>query len=163
MAATIMAYYPNFWPETIRAIMVHSAEWTKAMRANSGGSARDEAKQILRCFGYGSPDISRALWSTRNALTLIIQEELQPYQKTKDGIKTKDFHIHKIPWPEAELASRNYIAIYPESGWWKDRPSLKRWNKKARYALIISIETPEVEVDIYTPVFNQIMVPITSS
>ncbi len=265
MAATIMAYYPNFWPETIRAIMVHSAKWTEAMKLQSGTSTRDTAKQILRCFGYGVPDLLSALWSTRNALTLIIQEELQPYQKTKDGIKTKDFHIHRIPWPEeelnnlhdtevslkvtlsyfiepspaqagwkrkhsyashrlcfdvntpleslvdfrkrinkaaredehenrtqsdsekwavgpqlrkhgsvhsdiwkgtaAELASMNYIAIYPESGWWRDRPSLKRWNRKARYALIVSIETPEVEVDIYTPVLNKIAVtiPVSSS
>lgn len=25
------AEYPEFWPETIRALIVHSAEWTNAM------------------------------------------------------------------------------------------------------------------------------------
>jgi hypothetical protein len=32
MAGTILAHHPGFWPETIRALMVHSANWTPAMR-----------------------------------------------------------------------------------------------------------------------------------
>jgi hypothetical protein len=32
MAAILQGRYPSFWPETIRALLVHSAEWTVAMR-----------------------------------------------------------------------------------------------------------------------------------
>jgi hypothetical protein len=33
LAARIAADHPEFWPETIRALMVHSAEWTVPMLA----------------------------------------------------------------------------------------------------------------------------------
>ncbi len=58
----------------------------------------------------------------------------------------------------AELAERGYIAVYPVLGWWKERANLERWGKQARYALIVSIKTTELETDIYTPVKNIISV-----
>jgi len=39
LAASIMADYPSCWPETVRALMVHSAEWTPAMRKAVRGRA----------------------------------------------------------------------------------------------------------------------------
>ena len=33
IAAIVSADYPSLWPETIRGLVVHSAEWTPAMRA----------------------------------------------------------------------------------------------------------------------------------
>ncbi|NOQ36796.1 MAG: hypothetical protein GQ569_13030, partial [Methylococcaceae bacterium] len=59
-----------------------------------------------------------------------------------------------------ELAERGYIAVYPVSGWWKERPNLERWNKQDRYTLVVSIKTPDIETDIYTPVASQINIPI---
>ena len=32
MAALIQAEYPFYWTETIRALLVHSAEWTEPMQ-----------------------------------------------------------------------------------------------------------------------------------
>nr|WP_305909719.1 S8 family peptidase [Methylomarinum sp. Ch1-1]MDP4522650.1 S8 family peptidase [Methylomarinum sp. Ch1-1] len=32
MAAQLMARYPNLWPESIRGLIVHSAQWTDAMK-----------------------------------------------------------------------------------------------------------------------------------
>jgi hypothetical protein len=60
----------------------------------------------------------------------------------------------------ADLAERGVIAIYPVSGWWKDQPKRDRSDKGARYALVISIETPGVETDIWTPVAQKIGAPI---
>ena len=60
----------------------------------------------------------------------------------------------------AELSTCNFIGVSPVIGWWKERTHLKKWNKKARYSLIISIETPEVEVDLYTPIANKLKIPI---
>jgi hypothetical protein len=32
---------------------------------------------------------------------------------------------------------------------------LNRWNKKARYSLLVTIETQDASVDIYTPIVNE--------
>lgn len=60
----------------------------------------------------------------------------------------------------ADLAERGVIGIYPVSGWWKDQPKRDRSAKGARYALVVSIETPGVETDIWTPVAQQVGVPV---
>jgi hypothetical protein len=52
----------------------------------------------------------------------------------------------------AQLAARGMLAIYPTMGWWNKRPHLEGWQKSSRYALVVTIETPEEEMDIYTPV-----------
>jgi hypothetical protein len=54
----------------------------------------------------------------------------------------------------AELADRGVIAVFPVSGWWKDR----KVEERARYALTVSIEAPSVEIDLYAAV--QAMVPV---
>ena len=54
------------------------------------------------------------------------------------------------------MASRGYVAVYPTSGWWKTRPRLERFDQLARYALIVSISTPESNVDLYTAVKTRI-------
>ena len=38
----------------------------------------------------------------------------------------------------------------------RERHHLERWSKRARYSLVVSIRTPEEEVDLYTPVVNMI-------
>ena len=70
--------------------------------------------------------------------------------------------IHSDIWrgTAIELAERGYIAVYPVLGWWKERSNLQRWGKRARYSLIVSIKTPDVETDIYTPIANQIGIPV---
>lgn len=72
--------------------------------------------------------------------------------------------IHSDIWQgrAADLASSNRIAVYPATGWWKERSNQGRWSSTCRYALIVSINTPEQEIDIYTPVAIQlgIVVPI---
>src|SRR5262245_3231603 len=37
MAGIIQAQYPDYWPETLRALMIHSAEWTPGMLAQFPG------------------------------------------------------------------------------------------------------------------------------
>ncbi|MFM7203414.1 MAG: hypothetical protein ACKO6N_21715 [Myxococcota bacterium] len=55
-----------------------------------------------------------------------------------------------------DLAARGMIGIYPVIGWWRERPELRRADSSAFYSLIISIETPSSDVDLYTPVYNQV-------
>ncbi|RLI52922.1 MAG: hypothetical protein DRP09_16930 [Candidatus Thorarchaeota archaeon] len=255
MAASLQAEYPEFWPETIRALLVHSAEWSPAMKARFN-PLNDNKENLLRYCGFGVPDFMKALRSAANSLTLIAQDELQPFDKIEGRYKTCDMHLHSIPWPEdvlqslgetdvdmkvtlsyfiepnpasrgwikkynyasyglrfevkrpleslthfmqrinkadrdeeynrtsggsssnwslginlrskgslhsdnwsgtaSELSQCGYVAVYPVTGWWKERHQLGRWNRKARYSLIVSISTPRIDVDLYTPIINQI-------
>lgn len=259
MAARIQASYGEYWPETVRALMLHSADWTPAMLARvdaSGMRNKQRVEHLLKCYGYGVPNLQSVLWSAQNSLTLISQDSLQPYDRVAGKMKTRDLNLHQIPWPKevlqnlgdtqvemrvtlsyfvepnparrgwvkkhrymshglrfevktptesvadfrrrinkaareeesgdsysgdsadwllgpklrslgsvhhdrwqgtaAELAEREFVGVYPVIGWWRDRHQLGKWNQQARYSLVVTIKTPETEVDIYTPVENMI-------
>ena len=52
MASQIQAQYPDYWPETIRAMMVHSAHWTPAMLAELDATQSKRARyEMVRRFG----------------------------------------------------------------------------------------------------------------
>ena len=72
--------------------------------------------------------------------------------------------IHSDVWTgtAAQLAASGTIAVHPVTGWWKERPSLVRWNRSARYSLIISLETDATNIDLYTPIANAIGIPVTT-
>ena len=264
LAAQVMAVYPDLWPETIRALIVQSAEWTDAMKRSfpvgKEPSKADYRKLVQRC-GFGVPNLNRALWSVANSLTMVVQERLHPFKREIGKHATlRDMHVHRLPWPQdvlenlgdtpvamrvtlsyfiepnpsrrgdrsryryeshglrfdvklpaesnqdfrtrinaaarddeagrtrggddpnwtigvpsrhrgslhsdiwrgsaAELASRAVVAVYPTLGWWKSRPGLKRYHCAARYALVVSITAPEVDVDLYTAVANKIQAPV---
>lgn len=257
MGATLLAAHPEYWPETIRALLVHFSDWTQAQKDRFAPLNTRAAKaRLLRYCGFGRPDLERALWSARNSLTLIAQDSLQPYDTVDGKVKTRDMSLHAIPWPvevlqdlgetavemrvtlsyfiepnparrgwirkhrysshglrfdvktplesldefrqrinkvardeefertsasdsarwllgpdlrslgslhsdrwtgtAAELSQRGFVGVYPVIGWWRERHQLGRWNRRARYALVVTIETPEVDVDVYTPVANMI-------
>jgi hypothetical protein len=98
MAARIMSEQPTYRPETVRALIVHSAEWTPAMRTYFNGTSSKTARRALvRRYGYGVPDLGRALQSASNDLTLITEDELQPFFLENNRVKTKDMKLHKLP------------------------------------------------------------------
>jgi hypothetical protein len=70
--------------------------------------------------------------------------------------------VHSNTWhgTAAALAERGIIAVHPNLGWWRTRTSEKRFDRNAHYSLIVSISTPDQDVDIYTPVANQIGIPV---
>jgi hypothetical protein len=70
-AASILAEYPNLWPETVRGLIVHSAEWTPAMQSRfDGENLRQGRIALQRRYGMGVPDLARATRSATDALTL---------------------------------------------------------------------------------------------
>ncbi len=261
MAAQLMTAYPALRPETIRALIAHSADWTEAMRAAylpaPGQPTKTDYVNLIRRCGWGVPSLERALWSAGNSLTLVVEDQLHPYKKEKGkAVATRDMNLHSLPWPKeqllelppdtqvemrvtlsyfiepnpsargtsskfhypshrlrfdvqrpldetteafvarlnaaalredegdpinpkdpewilgctkrhrgslhqdiwrgtaAALANRGFMAVYPASGWWRTRPALERYDLAARYSLIVSIRTPETDVDIYAPVTN---------
>lgn len=270
MAAVLMQDYPAYWPETIRGLIIHSAEWTNRMREKFGTlqgehNARRCKEVMLRTVGYGVPNLARARHSTNHQLTLITQNSLQPFTRPTGASESKDatlheMHLHALPWPlealralpaeldvklrvtlsyfiepnpgrrgyrqrysyqshglrfevirpgqsldnfrtfingvaesddytgpegdrdgwvlgpqlrkrgsihsdtwigtAADLADMHTIAVFPVGGWWKFRTAQGRWNKSIRYSLIVSIDVPDEEVDIYSEVETKVTIPV---
>ena len=108
MAAQLMAAYPELRLETIRGLIIHSAEWTPAMKqqflSNPTNPSKSDVAFLVRHCGFGQPDLSRALWSVENSLTLICEDSLQPFMR-EQGRKPKlrDMNLHRLPWPLEEL------------------------------------------------------------
>lgn len=87
----------------------------------------------------------------------------RPWLIGSNGRDVGSIHSDILQTTAAELATCNHIAVFPIIGWWRERPWLGRWNRQARYSLVVSIETPEIDVDILTPVMTQLKIPITVS
>jgi Subtilase family len=105
-AAQILIENPDFWPETVRALIVHSATWTAAMRKHLPSRPQQKDKGILlRRYGYGVPSLGKALRSATNDLTMIVEDGFQPFQKKENqsNVTTKDMNLHTLPWPKKEL------------------------------------------------------------
>ncbi len=75
--------------------------------------------------------------------------------------------IHSDIWrgSAVELATCNAIAVYPTGGWWQKRQVLGKYESEARYSLIVTIETPKNDIDLYTPIETLVktVVPISIS
>ncbi|CAM4172673.1 S8 family peptidase [Cytophagaceae bacterium 50C-KIRBA] len=263
-AAKITYKYPNAWAETIRGLIVHSANWNQAMLAQMQVQQgnRTSFRNLLKTFGFGIPDLDRALYSQESALTFIAQETIQPFnfKEVSSTAETNEIHFFNLPWPRnlllgmgevrvklritlsyfiepgageigwkdkyryqshglrfdvnnvgeseddfrkrvniaardeneevngnagsnrwaigtnnrsngsihsdfwegtaADLATCNQIAIYPVIGWWRERKHLGKVENQTRYSLIVSLDTPAQDVELYTTVKNMIEVPI---
>ena len=104
-AAQLMAEYPRLWPQTIRALIVHSARWTEAMTNQLPDSPnKSDYAQLIRHCGFGIPDLDRAMWSVQNSLTMICEDNIQPFRKKENSIITiNEMKIHSLPWPTEAL------------------------------------------------------------
>ena len=60
----------------------------------------------------------------------------------------------------AQLADSGYIGVTPVGGWWKDNARSDRVGLPVRYALLVSLHTDATATDIYTPIANQIGIPV---
>lgn len=113
MATRIGSAHPEYWPETVRALMVHSAEWTMPMRALlEASSGKRERYELIRRFGYGVPSLGRAIASASNDLALVTQAQIQPFclesasqaeNRKNRGRRFKDCHYYTLPIPRTLL------------------------------------------------------------
>jgi len=140
MAARIMSEQPTYRPETVRALIVHSSEWTSAMQTHfDGASSKTARRALVRRYGYGVPDLRRALQSASNDLTLITENELQPFYVENRGsqVTTKDMNLHKLPWPSEvleKLGEANVELKVTLSYFIEPNPGERGWAYKHRYA-----------------------------
>ncbi|MDS0246964.1 S8 family peptidase [Microbacterium kitamiense] len=260
LAARAMARYPSYWPETIRGLLTHSAEWTPAMRAELHAEQGKASRlSLLRRYGWGVPTDDAVLYSSAQAVTLISQDQFVPFDGT--DYRMRHFRLHTLPWPSEaleelgsdevrlrvtlsyfiepsasrrgwrrryqyashalrfdlqapletqrdfvnrvnrdaqrdeedgsgrassgsdhwfigpnqrnlgslhqdewigtgqELAASGSLAVYPVGGWWKNNGRADRTSLPVRYALLVSLRTRRADVDLYTPIANEIRLP----
>lgn len=111
LATRLLAQYPNYRMETLRALMIHSAEWTPAMRElhafglRQGDTDQMAWSRVLSCYGWGVPNETRLFSSASNVLTLVLEDELTPYKKVESRIALNEMKYFKLPWPTEALAS----------------------------------------------------------
>ncbi len=103
MAAELKTEYPDSWPETIRGLMVHSAEWTEAMLEDRNLNFETDRRALLRSVGYGVPILEKAKYSANQSLTLIAQRTLQPYRLERSQPRYNEYHLYELPWPAEVL------------------------------------------------------------
>lgn len=158
MAGRLQARYPRAWPETIRALLVHSASWTSAMKEEFlGGSGRNDYQRLLQVVGHGVPDIKRALDCGNNSLTMISEQNIQPFKLAGSDAKTNIMHLHQLPWPLQALADLRdrpislkvtlsyFIDPSPEERGWRQR--YRYQSHGLRFALQKAAQTDQMFID----------------
>ena len=164
-AAQVMAEYPNLWPETVRALIVHSAEWTDAMNRMflppNGNPSKADYRNLLRRCGFGVPDLGRAMWSVSNSLTMVVQETLHPFKKDHGKQPaTRDMHLHSLPWPvdmleelgETQVEMRVTLSYFIEPN-----PSERGIRSRYRYeshGLRFDVKRPAESIDAFRARIN---------
>ena len=106
LCARIQSEYPRLWPETVRGLVAHAAEYTPAMtrrarRQATGGTRGALQDALLMRYGYGKPDPAAAMQDAEDALTLIIQGSLLPLRLNEKRTATVlgYMRFHALPWP----------------------------------------------------------------
>ena len=158
MAAIISAEYPALWPESVRGLIVHSAEWTRAMQAHlKGAGGKREREMLVRRYGFGVPRLRRALRSASDSLTLVAQGTIHPFV---DG-KMREIQFFKLPWPKDVLQSLGEEAVRLRltlSYFIEPNPGRRGWTKRHRYAshgLRFDVKRPTEAIDEFRKRLNQ--------
>lgn len=156
--AILWAEHPNFWPETIRALVIHSAEWTAAMREYLNQAGGKTARgRLVRRYGFGVPNLERALRSAANSVTLIVQDSLHPFQNGK----MREIHLHDLPWPREALMSLGDVTVRVRvtlSYFIEPNPGRLGWKTKHRYqshGLRFEMKGPTESLDEFRRRLNQ--------
>jgi hypothetical protein len=138
LCTLVMASYPSFWPETVRGLVVHSAEWTGAMQSELAGSRKsglESQQRMLRRYGWGVPTEQRVLYSSDQAVTLVVQDAFTPFDGT--DFKVPAFRLHDLPWPREVLQDLGDIPVVLRvtlSYFIEPTASRRGWRQRYRYA-----------------------------
>lgn len=60
---------------------------------------------LLRRYGMGVPDLDRALRSATDALTLIGEAQIHPFERDGSGRKVREMNLHELPCLTEQLES----------------------------------------------------------
>lgn len=109
IAANIIDLYPDIRAETVRGLIVHSAEWTNAMirqvfkDKEIDKTTKNERRQLFRIVGYGVPNLEKALYCAANSVNLVVEDTIQPFKKKESSVTINEMALHEIPWPKDVL------------------------------------------------------------
>ncbi len=136
LGALAMVAYPDYWPETIRGLVVHGAEWTPLMRAEVDAAVPKATKlRMLRRYGWGVPSEEAVLTSSRSAVTMVVQDEFVPF--TGIDFASRTFRLHELPWPAEvlrELGGTDVILRVTISYFIEPTASRRGWRRRYSYA-----------------------------
>lgn len=144
LAAAIFADRRQLWPETVRGLIVHSAEWTKAMQGHLPSKSKRRQshwRTLVRRYGWGVPNLARAQRSITNDATLVIEAELAPFVREDSSIATKEMGLHQLPWPVQALEQLGLTAPKTDvelrvtlSYFIEPNPGERGWTNRHQYA-----------------------------
>ena len=129
LAARIKSANPNLSMLSVRALIIHSAEWTDEMKRLG-----DSATTIMKYCGYGVPQENKALASDATNTTFVFENELIPYNE--DGTY-KEMHFYELPWPKElleQMDAENVRMKVTLSYYIEPSPGFKSKYNKYRYA-----------------------------
>ncbi len=111
MAARLMARYPEFWPETVRGLLVHSAGWTpeKMETADVGTSAGERTRLLLRRGVRGRPNPRGAFFATREPPSARHRVRARTGSRRRRSRRVVTF---RLGWNAARLLTRARQARY---------------------------------------------------
>lgn len=137
LCGRVQARYPNYWPETIRALVVDGARYNEQMRATLPLVPRKRDKEkLLRTYGYGRINGTNSLTSSYRKPTLVLQETITPYRREGSATKLGELNLHELPWPadalraipDVDVALRITLSYFVEPN-----PSRRGWQSRYRY------------------------------
>lgn len=106
------------------------------------------------------------LYEFQRRINVSMRDETEKSNKASSGsggwyLGTKNRDVGSIhsdfkTMTAADLSDIEYLAVYPVIGWWRSRKHLGKINSIARYSLIVSVETPAENVDLYSEIANKI-------
>jgi len=135
LAAIARAAYPDYWPETVRGLLVHAADWTPAMRSRIDTAPnKSEKLSLLQRYGWGVPTEERVLASARNAVTMVAQDEFVPFQG--DAFHARHLRLHTLPWPVEtlrELGAANVSLRVTLSYFVEPTAARRGWRRRYAY------------------------------
>ena len=138
MAAQILSDRSELWPETVRALIVHAAEWTQAMQSHLPATpSQSDKRTLIRRYGFGVPHLGRAVRSLNNDVTLVIESTIQPFDATGRPVKTRDMMFHDLPWPSEALEMLGQTEVEMKvtlSYFVEPNPGERGWTQRHRYA-----------------------------
>ncbi|UGQ46383.1 S8 family peptidase [Massilia endophytica] len=132
VAGRIWAENPDLWPESVRGLIVHHANWTEAQRARY-----PNWRDLLRACGHGVPDETRAKHSAQHRVCLIAQETLQPFRLDQSVGKMNELCIFQLPWPQQMLLDMQDTRVKMRvtlSYFVEPSPGKRGWTNRYRYA-----------------------------
>jgi hypothetical protein len=116
---------------------------------------------LLKRYGFGIPDVTRALYSARNALTLIEQDSIRPFVKSGSTATIREMKLYKLPWPLdilTQLQTEQVEMKVTLSYFIEPNPAESARNRKSRYAshgLRFAVQLPDEGIDDFRKRINK--------